>query len=366
MNTCERETNETLDRCWDAIFAELNDKEEETNMIRIEIDDNEGTAHALRAAADKSVTVQRAYKIKYDEMAERVNELVAAGKCSDGERAEFAALPKPLVEDVGDYFERALIEGARSVLYGSSPNCVMCMNGRDPMYEYKRGEGLRLVVSLPIGAEVCAIQTSVEDGNKWIVQNFCFGAMNFLNAACCGGECVPLSTFQHVTRADLLSVFDGMKTKVDVLVNVNLICKRDGATFDGIRLLLHCEEMYCAIQMRIEPVDHACDHAEVVPVLYEEVSPRQSFGGYQGPRSAGLVIPTQPTFRCVRCKKLVAKAPDYEERFQHLEQALGLPWLAGADADAEARLARLEFALGSIRAPKRGSAYPRPVQASRW
>jgi hypothetical protein len=265
------------------------------SRLRIEIDDDTDIAARLRALYDAQQSVARAYRTQYDALPE--------DKRKD--------IPLPLEESIEQMFERALHMGAASMLYGARPpNSVLCigprlnrdaMNGRLTPLEYKKGDVVTMSGNLPVGAEVIALETSRADGPNWLVRNLCFGAMPLAGQY---GECVPLSTLRYITRNDLLSVFDHRRTKVDVLVSATIICKKDGATFDGFRLHLFQEEMCCAIHARLEP--SPCEHPidAVIPIVYSDV---EQFTWHPQYGAVPQVGPRHMRYRCTKCSREVVR-----------------------------------------------------------
>jgi ribosomal protein S27E len=286
------------------------------SKIRIEIDDDTDIAAQLRAAGDKALTEQRAYKERYDALSVE----------------ERKGMPRPLLDSVEDVYERAFHLGASAIGHGDrAPNAIVVLNEKlDPEHPghqriYKKGQIVTVFTTLPIGAEVIVLETSKEDGPNWFVQNLTFGAMNLMCAWYGHGECAPLSTFRRVTCNDLLSVFARTKTKVDVQVCATLICKKDGTTFDGIRILIALEEMHCAIDARLENIP--CEHPEshVTPLKYVDAPyPLYSYVHYvpqhqhlapvimggTGLIPATTIPATTQRYFCSKCKRAVMKIED--------------------------------------------------------
>jgi hypothetical protein len=282
----------------------------DSDTIRVEFNDDSHAARDLRALWELQESRRRAHAELYASLEE-------------GERD---GMPEPVEETFEQMFERALQLGTSSLLYGSrAPNTVMCLRDRRWVEDaregarrtYKRGSVLNLpTVSLPIGAEVIALETSREDDPNWDVATLTFGSMNIVSPY--GEDAVPLSTFRRVTQHDLLSVFCGRRTKVDVQVSANLVCKADGATFDGFRLFLHLEEQHYAIATRIEPV--TCLHPKACVEEVRYVAPGSYPYSHIGARPH--IVPREPErrFVCTRCWQVVVDVDDFNRKVEEMEK----------------------------------------------
>ena len=178
-------------------------------------------------------------------------------------------LLRPEVPTEEDVLRAAVVRGTEDIVFtGRYPNTVFGLgveydtsSGRQHKC-YKKGDIVTATAYIPIGAEVLALVASERDGSNWDVGNLCFGTMNLISP--CGGGRVPLSDLTYLTSKDLLSAFDGQQTRVDVTVMVQLVCRTDGAAFDGYRLYLRQEEVFSSIQSRLE------EAAGVEPVTFPQ------------------------------------------------------------------------------------------------
>jgi hypothetical protein len=159
--------------------------------------------------------------------------------------------PEPLDDEA--VLQRALDVGVKSLLRRRAPNMVISLrpDGDDYLRKYKKGDVLRVSVSLPIGAEVLMMVGSAADGPNFDAVNFTFGPVNLISWW--GSGPVPLSEFTYLTCDDLLSVFKDKETKVDVRVELVAMCRADDATFDGYRIHVRCDEQDIAIRTRVQP-----------------------------------------------------------------------------------------------------------------
>lgn len=176
-------------------------------------------------------------------------------------------LVEPSVPTDDEVLAQALEVGGRAMAGYRAPNTIIGINVSDPNYigwrKYRKGEIVFLeTIQLPIGSEVLALDASDEDGPNWEVIGLTFGSLNVVSHY---GARVALASLLHLTCGDLLSPFDGKKTKVDVQVTAQLVCKTDGATFAGYRLSLYMEEQLCCIQTRVEPADAHGERGDPFP-----------------------------------------------------------------------------------------------------
>jgi hypothetical protein len=224
------------------IFPLVIRAERRLEMIRIEIDDADPLAKQLMAL---SASVQ-----ERQEKAERESEARVVDMGEDGRIEDLETAPRvvrPPQDRFEEVFRTVMAVGTGEMLSsGRYPNTVFNIN-KVPRREHQKGERLQLPIhAMYIGAEVIAMTATPEDGPNWSVQRICFANLNLI-----GGGFVPLSALTYLTQKDLLSVFAGRRTIVDVLVDIELLCKKDGATFDGFNLFMNLEEQPLQIQTRI-------------------------------------------------------------------------------------------------------------------
>jgi hypothetical protein len=217
-------------------------------VIRIEIDDADPIAKQLMVL---SASVQNR-----QEAAERENEARVVDMGEDGPPGSPEMSPRvarPPQARFEDVFRMVVATGAGELLSdGRFPNSVMNINELNPG-PHRKGDIIRTQqISLPIGVELHTITATPQDGPNWNVQEIHFATLNLISPY--GGP-VPLSALTYLTQKDLLSVFAGKRTVVDVYVMMTLICKKDGATFDGFNLFLNEEEQPLRIQTRIREIN---------------------------------------------------------------------------------------------------------------
>lgn len=220
-------------------------------MIRIEIDDAEPLGKQLRTLAadmqEKQEAAQRESEARVVDMGED-----GTPGAPDAPEATRRVVEPPRVR-FEDVFRQVVATGAGELLSGGRyPNTVMNVNASTPQ-TYRKGDVLQTQwLSLPTGAELHTMTATSEDGPNWNVK-----AINFANLNLIGpfGGPVPLSAITYITQKDLLSVFAGKRTIVDVIVTMTLVCKKDGATFDGFNLFLNTEEQPFMIQNRIREIN---------------------------------------------------------------------------------------------------------------
>ncbi len=165
---------------------------------------------------------------------------------------------RPEVCDEVDVLRVAVVNGVDEVVFdGRYPNSVLSLgvetDTKVRRKRYGKGEVLNVEVHLPIGVQVLAMTASESDGPNWDVYNLCFGTMNVVNPQ--GRGPTPLSELTYLTNKDLLGAFYRKRTKVDVCVVANLVCRTEDATFDGYRIHLWQEEQNCALATRLEDAD---------------------------------------------------------------------------------------------------------------
>ena len=153
--------------------------------------------------------------------------------------------------DLEGVCRQALADGAALTLASArAPNSIRGL-GCGVTREYKEGERFDAVSCVEIGSEILSMVCSPADGPHWDVESITFGSLNVLGDV--AGP-VPLSELTHLTTKDLLSPFEGRRTKVDVRVYISLVCKTDGATFSGYRVYAYNEVHQDRIATRVEPV----------------------------------------------------------------------------------------------------------------
>jgi hypothetical protein len=207
-------------------------------MIRIEIDENSQTGVQLLALCGRTQASQRAALARFNEVPKNVT--------------EFEGMGKPIVETDEEILLRTLTVAAREKLAENRfPSSVVTT--REPKRLFKKGERTMLEVSVPIGAEILALEASASDGRNWIVHSLCFGTMPLISPHSTGA--VPLSNVLYITNKDLLHVFDGCRTTVDVRFSAQLECLADEATFDGFKLYINHVEHVFQIGTRLQKID---------------------------------------------------------------------------------------------------------------
>ena len=216
-------------------------------MIRIEIDDADPIAKQLMVLSasvqDRQETADRENEARVVDMGEDVPPVAPVAS------PRVVRPPQARFEEV---FRMVVATGAGEMLSsGRYPNTVMNVNEMTTR-AYKKGEQLRAQAQMCVGAEVHAMTATPEDGPNWVVQDLCFATLNLISPQ--GGP-VPLSALTYITQKDLLSVFAGKRTIYDVQIMFRLICKKDGATFDGFNLFLNEEEQPLRIQTRIRDIN---------------------------------------------------------------------------------------------------------------
>lgn len=281
-------------------------------VLRVEIDDESELAAQVRAVWDAEQAAARRYREWWSALPE----------------SEREAQPEPAEETFESCFERVFALGAGALLQ-RPPNCVLRLGPARTLTDAPICRGAILVmetVVLPVGSEVIVIETSRDDGPNWDVEFFYFGAMNLVSPHGSPGG-VSLSTFRRVTRKDLLSAFDGVRTKVDLQVSATLRCKRDGAVFNGFRIYLHHDQQRDALGCRVELVE--CDHPEqqVYPLLYSEFSEVRwpvLQPVYRGLNFAPLMNPAThrevQRYRCRACGRLVVCDAEVAEAERELRE----------------------------------------------
>ena len=204
----------------------------------IDVDDHDPLCAPIQALTKRTQDAQRAAQARFESLPEHLTD----------------KHDRPVVSTAEDVLKHALRSGATATALDRPYNTVLAVRAKEYGKQYKKGERVKIgAASLPIGLEILAMVASPKDGAHWDVLNLTFGLMNVVNPqGMLGG--VPLSDLLYTTPKDLLSMFAGTQTKVDVQVAGDFICKTDGATLDGIRIFGWQEEQIHAIQLRIEPV----------------------------------------------------------------------------------------------------------------
>ena len=147
-----------------------------------------------------------------------------------------------------DVFREVVATGAAGMLAeGRYPNAVMNLSHASWATPVPRGTHHQAQFMLPIGVEILTMTASDLDGPNWAVAQLSFASLNLISSY---GQPVPLSTLLYLTRKDLLSPFDGRRTICDLNIRIDVVCKRDGSTFDGFNLFAHQEEQFCMILER--------------------------------------------------------------------------------------------------------------------
>jgi len=254
----------------------------------IRIDENEGVAVQLR--------------VLYEHMQSELRAMREAKASCD--------VPSYSFEDM---IESVLHAGIESLYLGRGPNSVVALNPYDRDRQYKKGDVLQLpTCNLYIGAEIMLMEASKKDAPNWDVQQITFGNLYVVN------DIVPLSSVRYLTRWDLLGPFLHMKTKVDVPVNVRLICKTDGSTFDGYRIYAFLEEQNLYVQSRIERSDESCPHLDedVELITYTDKPDPYRWQGSPSFTHHSMTVPMHQgvqeipkRFFCRRCRREVSKLP---------------------------------------------------------
>jgi hypothetical protein len=181
---------------------------------------------------------------------------------SDEER-EGRSLLTPTESTVGMLWSESLTRGVSELAAeGRYPNVAIGLGAprsfEQRVREYKKGEVAFFQVELPIGTEIISMHADPDDGPNWDVVNLCFGAMNLISPH---GDCVPLSQILNITCKDLLSPFEHKRTKTDVRVYVQLVCRKDSARFSGFCIRAHLLDQTCGLGCRIESADDVREFA---------------------------------------------------------------------------------------------------------
>jgi len=162
--------------------------------------------------------------------------------------------PDASVASDDEIFRFVLAAGLSSDLFanGRCANSNLYLNApANDRRAYRRWETLTISTNLPIGVEILAMIATPSDGPNWVVNSIHFGTYSVLNP--CGEIGVPLSQMLCITTHDLLGVFAGKKTSVDVRLSMSLTCQTDDATFGGYSMLCYQEEVECQISTRLVP-----------------------------------------------------------------------------------------------------------------
>jgi hypothetical protein len=201
-----------------------------------------------------------------DTIAAQLDEVVRATRVGEHEalaeeRAVYAALPEavrssrptPKLMTDDEIIAQVLATGATETLHeGIYPNSYLVLG--EQLQPRKAGDVLRLEAHLPLGTRLLAMTTSAKDGPHWNVAVLGFGSLLTIDNNSTPGTTLPLTDLLYVSSRGLLSPFHKKKTAFDVQVHAKLVCKTDGATFDGLRLHIKKEDQICAIAERLVPV----------------------------------------------------------------------------------------------------------------
>jgi hypothetical protein len=137
------------------------------------------------------------------------------------------SLVEPRVPTDTEVLAQCLEVGTRAMQGYRAPNVILGINEPDLRQKRARqsfGEGVVLTLETIVlwsGAEILALDASPEEGPDWDVVSLRFASLDVIHAF--GGP-VPLSSLTHLTCDDLLSVFKHKKTKVDIPVNIQVMC----------------------------------------------------------------------------------------------------------------------------------------------
>jgi hypothetical protein len=207
-------------------------------MIKIEMEDSEPVVAQLRTLTE---VMQR----RQAEDAANRPEGRVVDMSDDG---SFGPAPTIRFDDV---FREVVATGAAGMLAdGRYPNSVMNLSDPSWATPVPKGTCHWKQFMLPAGVEILTMTASPSDVLNWSVRKLSFASLNLISDY---GEPVPLSVLAYLTRKDLLSPFAGRRTVCDLMIMIDVICKTDGAAFEGFNLFVHQEEQVCRIQNRLEP-----------------------------------------------------------------------------------------------------------------